>query len=78
MLQSSQTFPAVGSNDENIKKTRVGSYTIYFGPKAPRGFENNWIETMPGKSWFTILRMHSPLQSWIDQVWQPGEIELVK
>ena len=78
MPQSDQQFPTVGSNDEDIKMNKDGSYTIYFGPKAPRGFENNWVQTVPGKRWFTILRMYSPLQPWIDQVWWPGEIELVK
>ena len=77
MLQTNQKYPTVGGNDENIKMNQDGSYTIYFGPKAPKGFENNWIETVPGKSWFTIMRMYSPLQPWIDQTWRPGEVEKV-
>ncbi len=78
MLQSNQQFPTVGSNDEDLRMNDDGSYTIYFGPRAPSGFENNWVETIPGKGWFIILRMYSPLQPWIDQVWRPSEIELVK
>ena len=39
--------------------------------------EENWLETVPGKSWFTIMRMYSPLQPGIDQAWRPGEIELI-
>jgi len=78
MLQSNQRSPSVDSNTEGLKKNRDGSYTIYFGPKAPRGYENNWIETIPGKSWFVVLRMYSPLRPWIDQTWRPSEIELVK
>ena len=78
MLQSNQKYPTVGGNTEGLKKNRNGSYTIYFGPKAPKGYENNWIETISGKSWFVALRMYSPLKPWIDQTWRPGEIELVK
>ncbi|MHC5139507.1 MAG: DUF1214 domain-containing protein, partial [Planctomycetota bacterium] len=78
MLQSNQKYPTVGGQTEGLKKNADGSFTIYFGPKAPKGFENNWIETIPGKSWFVVLRMYSPLQPWIDQTWRPGEIELVK
>ncbi|MHC4882833.1 MAG: DUF1254 domain-containing protein [Planctomycetota bacterium] len=78
MLQSNQKFPSVDSNTKGIKKNRDGSYTIYFGPNAPKGFENNWIETIGGKSWFVIFRMYSPLKPWIDQTWRPGEVELVK
>jgi hypothetical protein len=52
-----------------------GSTTIYFGPIAPAGREANWVQTVPGKSWFTILRLYGPLQTWFDQTWRPGEIE---
>lgn len=27
--------------------------------------EGNWLQTVPGKSWFTILRMYGPLEPWI-------------
>jgi len=63
---------------KGLKKNDDGSYTVYYGPKAPKGYENNWVETIPGKSWFVILRMYSPLKPWIDQTWRPGEVELVK
>jgi hypothetical protein len=78
MLQSSQALPTLGSQTKGIKKNKDGSYDIYFGPKAPEGFENNWLATVPGKGWFVALRLYGPLQPWIDQVWRPGEIELVK
>ena len=42
------------------------------------GMEGNWLQTIPGKSWFIALRMYGPLQPWIDQTWRPGEIELVE
>ncbi len=41
-------------------------------------FIKDLLKTVPGKGCFIILRMYSPLQPWIDQVWRPGEIELVK
>jgi len=78
MLQSNQKYPTVGGNTEGLKKNSDGSFTIYFAPKAPKGYENNWIETIPGKSWFVALRMYSPLKPWIDQTWRPSEIELVR
>ena len=54
------------------------SVDVYFGPKAPTGKENNWIQTMPRKGWSVILRLYSPLKPWYDKTWRPGEIELVK
>ncbi|MHC5198821.1 MAG: DUF1214 domain-containing protein, partial [Planctomycetota bacterium] len=78
MLQTNQKYPSVDTNSKGIEKNQDGSLTVYFGPKAPKGYENNWIETVPGKSWFVILRMYSPLKPWIDQTWRPGDVELVK
>ena len=52
-----------------------GSTTVYFGPTAPDGRQSNWVQTVPGKSWFTILRLYGPLQPWFDKTWRPGEIE---
>jgi hypothetical protein len=78
MLQTSQLFPTVGSQTEGIKQNENGSTDIYFGPKAPEGYENNWLETVPDKSWFVILRMYGPLKPWLEKTWRPGEVELVK
>jgi hypothetical protein len=78
MLQTDQQFPTRGSQSEGFIKNADGSYDLYFGPKAPKGQENNWLQTIPGKSWFIILRMYGPLQPWIDKTWRPDEIELLK
>jgi hypothetical protein len=77
-LQTSQPFPTVGSQTGGIKKNKDGSYDLYFAPKAPEGYENNWLETIPGKGFFMVLRMYGPEQAWIDKTWRPGEIELVE
>jgi hypothetical protein len=47
---------------------------IHFGPKPPKQ-KTNWIQTVPGKSWNTILRLYSPTERWFDKTWRPGEIE---
>ncbi len=77
-LQTSQPFPTVGSQSKGIEKNADGSYDLYFAPEAPAGKEGNWLQTVPGKSWFTILRMYGPLEPWINKTWRPGEIGLVK
>ena len=76
-LQTSQSFPTVGRQTEGIRQNDDGSYDIYFAPKAPEGYENNWLETVPGKSWFVALRMYGPLMPWLEQTWRPGEGERV-
>ena len=61
MLQTDQKFAGVNSLSGDVKQNADGSYDIWFAPKAPKGKENNWIQTIPGKSWFIILRAYGPL-----------------
>ena len=78
MLQTDQRFPGLDSNDQNLKMNRDGTYDIYFGPKPPKGYESNWIQTVPGKGWNIILRLYGPLQPYFDKTWIPGDPEIVK
>jgi hypothetical protein len=77
-LQTDQQYPMVSSQNTGLKINPDNSVDIYFGPELPAGKENNWIQTIPGKSWFTMLRLYGPLEPWFDKTWLPGEIELVK
>jgi hypothetical protein len=78
MLQTDQQFPSLSSQNKDLKINADGSVDVSFGPKAPAGEESNWIQTIPGKGWFMILRLYGPLEPWFDQTWRPGEIELVR
>ncbi len=76
MVQTNQQFPSVSSQNKNVQKNGDGSVDLYFGPKAPQGKEANWVQTIPGQNWFTILRLYGPLEPWFNKTWRPGEIEL--
>ncbi len=78
MLQTDQPFPTVGSQDKGFMQNKDGSYDVYFAPVAPKGFEHNWLQTIPGKSWFVILRMYGPLKPFLDKSWRASEIAEVK
>ena len=78
MVQTDQKSPSVSSQNKDIKVNADGSVDVYFGPKAPAGWENNWVQTIPGKGWFMILRLYGPLDPWFDKTWRPGEIQLIK
>lgn len=77
MLQTDQQFPSV-SNAKDIKQNSDGSYDIYFGPTLPKGFENNWIQTIPGKGWNSIFRLYGPLQPWFDKSWKLNDPEIIQ
>jgi hypothetical protein len=42
------------------------------------GKEASWLQTVPGKGWFLLLRLYGPLDTWFDKSWRPGEIKEVK
>jgi len=77
MLQTDQRFPSVSSQKEDLVVNPDTSVDIYFGPEPPPGKEANWVQTIPGKGWFIMLRLYGPLEPWFDKTWRPGEIELV-
>jgi hypothetical protein len=75
LLQTPGTvFPSVSSQSGAVQANADGSTTIWFGPEPPAGKESNWVPTVPGKGWFTVLRLYGPLEPWFDQTWKPGEI----
>lgn len=78
MLQTDQDFPQVSSLDEGLITNADGSVDVYFGPTAPAGNENNWIQTLPGKGWNMLFRLYGPLEPWFDKTWKLNEIELLK
>ncbi|HEY8570663.1 DUF1214 domain-containing protein [Microbulbifer sp.] len=58
---------------------RDGTITVYFSPEQPDGVaRGNWIQTIPGKSFFPILGLYSPLEPFFSKQWRPSEVELVK
>lgn len=75
MLQTDQQFPSVSSQNKDLVTNADGSVDVWFGPTPPSGKQANWIQTVPGKGWNTILRMYSPLEPWFDKTWRPSEIE---
>jgi hypothetical protein len=75
LLETDQKNAGIDSNNKNVKANSDGSYTIYFGLKAPQGKEDNWVQTMPEKSYFVFMRLYGPLQPWFDKSWKPGDFE---
>lgn len=75
MLQTDQPMPSLGSQTGTVETNSDGSTDVYIGPTAPDGKESNWLQTIPGKGFFTVIRLYSPLQSFFDKTWRPSEIE---
>jgi hypothetical protein len=77
-LQTEQPFPSKNNQRDPLEIASDGSVELYFGPTAPEGKEANWVQTVPGKGWWGILRLYGPLEPWFDQTWRPGDFELIE
>ena len=81
MLDTPQRYPRAGSQSYRSPAAEPdadGATTIYFSPTEPEGVKRgNWVQTTPGKGWFTILRLYSPLEPFFTKEWRPSEVELV-
>lgn len=75
IISTDQSWPSVFSTNKNLVYNRDGSVDAWFGPNLKEGLENNWIKTISGAKWYGILRLYSPLDSWFNKSWKPGEIQ---
>ena len=59
------------------QSARGSHVTVRFGPELPHEKALEWVTTVPGKGWFTVLGLLGPLESWFDKSWRPGQVEVV-
>jgi hypothetical protein len=63
-----------GSRDADLVRNDDGSVDVFFGPAAPPGREDNWVQTIPGRHWLSYFRLYGPLESYFDRSWKLGDI----
>jgi hypothetical protein len=63
-----------GSRDTDLNTNADGSVDLFFGPTVPETGETNWVQTIPGKHWFSYFRFYGPLQPYFDHSWKLGDI----
>ena len=60
----------------SMKQNGDGSVDLYFGPKAPAGFEKNWVPTA-GRKFFLIFRLYGPEKAFFERTWKLPDVEKV-
>ena len=63
-----------GSRDADLVANDDGSVDLCFGPTAPASGESNWVQTIPGRHWFSYFRFYGPLEPYFDRSWKLGDI----
>ncbi len=78
IIQNKEQIADRSSRQPDLVKNADGSVDLHFGPAAPKGFEKNWIPTVPGKAWFAYFRLYAPLEAYFDKTWPLPDIEKAK
>jgi hypothetical protein len=63
-----------GSRDAELVTNDDGSVDLFFGPTPPAAGQSNWVQTIPGKHWFSYFRFYGPLEPYFDRSWKLGDI----
>ena len=66
------------SSTRGVDANPDGSVDIYFGQKAPKGKEKNFIKTDPDKGFFVAFRFYGPTEGYIDKTWVMNDFELIE
>jgi hypothetical protein len=67
-VSSRNSYQQLAANDD-------GSVDLYFGPGAPEGKEDQWVQTNPGIGFFLYFRWYGPLEPYFDKTWKLGDVE---
>lgn len=71
-----QTYPSLNSAG-SLQPNPDGSFTFHVGPRRPAQAAN-FIQTVPGKGWFGMIRWYGPEQAFFDRAYKPGDFVKVE
>ena len=77
-LLSPQGAADISSRKEGLEKNSDGSVDLYFGPSKPPGSNANFVQTVPGKGWFTYFRLYGPTETYFNKQWALPDIAEIK
>ena len=66
-----QIYPWLNSMN-NLHFNEDGSVTLDVGPQPPAD-SHNWLKTVPGRGWFSLIRWYGPTQEFFDRKYKPGD-----
>ena len=69
---------SIDNTQKKLQWNDDGSVDIYFGPKPPKGKENNWLPTDPKRRFFLLARFYGPEKPLFDKTFVLNDIELVE
>ena len=78
MPETPQIMPSTNGY-EKIENNDDGSIDLYFGPEKPDGVsDKNWIQTIKGRDFITVIRLYGADIPFFDQTWKPDDVVKIK
>jgi hypothetical protein len=77
-LQSPQGAADISSRKPGLVVNADGSVDLFFGPKKPPGANANYVQTVPGKGWFTYFRLYAPTEPYFKKEWALPDLEEIR
>ena len=74
LIATEQQKAEIGSAHESTQINEDGTTYVFVGPIAPKGWESNWIKSIPKRGWFPYLRLYFPTEAYFDQSWKMPQI----
>jgi hypothetical protein len=78
LIQNKEQLADRSSRQPDLVKNADGAVDLYVGPKAPAGFEKNWIPSVPGRAWFPYFRLYAPTEAHFNRTWVLPDFERMK
>jgi hypothetical protein len=69
---------SVASITPGVAKNADGSVDVFFGPKAPKGKEANWVPTDPKRKFELLFRLYGPEKPLFDKSWKLPDVEKIR
>jgi hypothetical protein len=76
-IQNDEQRAAMRSQFELAEELGGKAVELYFGPTPASGHESRWLQTIPGRGWFSYFRVYGPMPAAFDGSWRPGDFQLM-
>ena len=77
LIENRRRIADRSSRQPDVLRNADGSVDLYVGPTAPKGFEKNWIPSVPGRAWFAYFRLYAPTETHFNRMWTLSDFEKV-
>ena len=74
IIQNEMGQADISSVMDGLRVEDSGDIKVYVGPKAPKGYESNWVQSNPEKGFFLYFRLYGPEAGYFDKSWKMPDV----